>query len=322
MLKKLTAAIALCVSFNLAHGADVNELAKYASIDAQDISDAMSKATYQQKIIDAMTKPYEGKPWWKYRKLFITTSRIEAGINFYLENEKTLQKAYEIYGVNPQYICAIIGVETFYGKNMGTWSVLDALYTLGFHYPPREAYFSKEFANFVKLAKRENWNLTAIKGSYAGAMGMGQFMPSSYLNYAIDFDGNNKVDIFYSVEDAIGSVANYFKAHGWVKDGAVFYPALATSNVDNLIKKEWKLKSQDLYQNGINTKEYLDSDQTVRLFKFDLQDGKVGYGVGLNNFNTIMRYNKSPLYARAVFELADFIQKGYLEKKNNLKQTN
>lgn len=314
--KKTVVTLLLSSCLTVANAVELQELSDYSGVPVVELEDAIAKATYQQKIIDAMTKPYEGKPWWQYRDLFITTSRITAGVEFYLQNEATLQRAYEIYGVAPEIICAIIGVETFYGKNMGTWNVLDSLYTLGFRYPPRESYFSKEFANFIKLAKRENWNLTAIKGSYAGAMGMGQFMPSSYLNYAVDFNQDGKVNLFYDVEDAIGSVANYFKGHGWLKDEPIFFPALATQDPQKLIDKEWDLDSDELYKNGINTKEYITNNQKVRLFKFDLRDNKISFGVGLNNFNAIMRYNKSPLYARAVFELSCFIKQEYLKQKN------
>ena len=134
----------------------VTELAAYCGLSEQELNAAIAKARKQPVIIKTMTTPYESKPWWQYRKLFITTSRIQAGLQFYLQHADTLKRAEAELGVPPEIVCAIIGVETFYGRNMGTWKVLDALYTLGFHYPPRESYFSKEFANFVKLAKRVN----------------------------------------------------------------------------------------------------------------------------------------------------------------------
>ena len=133
---------------------DIIELARYANIDSVLLDRAITQATYQQKIIDAMNRPYEGKPWYMYRKLFITDKRIKGGVDFYLAHEQELLRAQNELGVAPEVICAIIGVETFYGQNMGTWKVLDALYTLGFHYPKRASYFSKEFANYVKLAAR------------------------------------------------------------------------------------------------------------------------------------------------------------------------
>ncbi len=315
MLKQLTLAAitASLLAWGAAGAATLKELSDYSGVSVENLKKAQSMATYQPKIIATMTKPYESKPWFAYRKLFITTSRIDAGIRFYRDHEATLKAAYERYGVPPEIVCAIIGVETFYGKNMGTWSVLDALYTLGFRYPPREAYFSKEFANFVKLALRENWDLRSVKGSYAGAMGLGQFMPGSYLDYAVDFNGDGKVNLFSSYEDAIGSVANYFKRHGWKKGQGVFYPAHATRKIaDPLMKKEWNLTTQELARAGVTTKVNL-SPQKARLFSFVLEDDSTEYCVGLNNFNAIMKYNKSPLYARAVYELSEFIRDGYLK---------
>lgn len=305
---------------------NLDELARYASIDRALLDQAVTQANYQQKIIDTMNRPYEGKPWFTYRKLFITDKRINGGVEFYLAHEKELLRAQKELGVAPEVICAIIGVETFFGQNMGTWKVLDALYTLGFHYPKRSAYFSKEFANYVKLATREGWELTSVKGSYAGAMGMGQFMPSSYLNFAIDFDGDGHVNLFNNSVDAVGSVANYFKAHGWILGGGVMYPVhmrgangapLSKAKIDALLAREWNLTPAELSAAGVTTKVNLSANQKIRLFAFELEDGSYDYQVGLNNFNTITKYNKSPLYARAVFELSEAIAQGYQQAKLN-----
>ncbi len=316
--KTVAAVLSLCSALALPQTVNaapsVTELAAYSGVETQTLNAALAQAQYQQTIIDTMTRPYEGKPWWQYRKLFITTSRIQAGLQFYLAHEKTLRRAEQELGVPPEIICAIIGVETFYGRNMGNWKVLDALYTLGFHYPPRETYFSREFANFVKLCQRENWDINTVKGSYAGAMGMGQFMPSSYLNYAIDFNGDGKVNLFTDIEDAIGSVANYFKGHGWLKGHGIYYPALVKGEATALLKRQWELSGRELYTAGVSTKVNLSLDDKMRLFAYELEDGSTGYGVGLNNFHAIMRYNKSPLYARAVYELSEFIRIAYNHK--------
>lgn len=291
---------------------DLKELSAFSKVPVSALQDAMSQARLQQKIIDTMNRPYEGKQWWEYRKLFITTSRINAGVRFYLENQADLDRAYEATGVPQEIICAIIGVETFYGKNMGTWKVLDALYTLGFYYPKRSSYFSKEFAQYVALCLREGWGYRDIKGSYAGAMGMGQFMPTSYLEYAVDFDGDGHVNLFDNVTDAIGSVANYFKRHGWEQGRGIYYQAKVPQEAASLTSHtEFDLTASDLYAAGISTKVNLTPDEKVRLFSYALEDGSTSYGVGLNNFQTIMRYNKSPLYARAVYELSEFIASEY-----------
>lgn len=316
LLFALLAAAALTAAVPAGAAADLGELSRYAGISTADLNAALSQARYQQKIIDAMTRPSEGKPWWQYRKIFITKSRIDAGVDFYLKYEQLLEEAERTYGVPPEIVCAIIGVETFYGKNMGTWRVLDALYTLGFNYPPRAAYFSKEFANFVKLCRREDWDFGSIKGSYAGAMGMGQFMPGSYLGYAVDFDQDGHSDLFTSPADAIGSVANYFKGHGWMPGRGIYYPVhLRGAAPKPLLQKEWNLTAAELYASGASTKVNLQPEDKLRLFGFKLEDGTTGYAAGLNNFKTIMRYNTSPLYARAVYELSEFIRMGYAKAK-------
>ena len=306
---KRTVAAGLMLFSGICLSADLKTLASDAGISVKSLESALKQATYQQKIIDAITRPGESKPWYEYRKIFITKSRIEAGLNFYLSNEKALAEAERIYGVPAEIICSIIGVETFYGRNMGTWKVLDALYTLGFHYPKREKYFSKEFANFVRLCQDESWQLTSVKGSYAGAMGLGQFMPSSYLSYAVDFDGNGRKDLFLSSDDAIGSVANYFKKHGWQKGRGICYPAhLNIADAEKLLDRKWDLSVDELYRSGASTKVTLSPNQKIRFFRWQLEDGSYGYSVGLNNFNVIMKYNTSPLYARAVYELSEFIR--------------
>ena len=298
------------------NGADLKALAQGAGISEQALSYALSQAAFQQKIIDAITRPSEAKPWYQYRKIFITRSRIAAGVKFCLEHEETLKQAAARYGVPPEIVCAIIGVETFYGKNMGTWRVLDALYTLGFNYPKRAAYFSKEFANFVALCLRERWDLREIRGSYAGAMGMGQFMPSSYLDYAVDFDGNGSENLFSSAEDAIGSVANYFKGHGWVKGHGICYGVhLHGANAQTLMDKGWDLTAGELYKAGATTKAQLPAEEKLRLYCYDLEDGNKSCLAALQNFKAITRYNTSPLYARAVFELSEFIRQGYVKEK-------
>ena len=313
MFKTVIACLALGLMCGSAAAAvSLEELSDYSGVSVSELRAAQQQARYQQKIIDAITRPSEAKPWHEYRDIFISRSRIRAGVEFYRQNEATLRRAERDFGVPPEIICAIIGVETFFGQNMGTWRVLDATYTLGFHYPRREEYFAREFANYVKLARREGWKLTSIQGSYAGAMGLGQFMPDAYLRYAVDYDGDGRVNLFTNRQDAIGSVANYFREKGqWQAGQPIFYPAYATRNPEALIAREWEVTARELYEGGISTKELIDGDQQVRLMKFDLKGGKIGYGVGLNNYHAIMRYNKSQLYARAVFELAEFIRSGY-----------
>lgn len=293
---------------------DLNALASKAGVSVQALQYAISQARYQQKIIDAITRPSEGKPWYQYRRIFINRERIDAGVSFYLSHRESLQKAFKLYGVPPEIVCAIIGVETFYGRSMGTWAVLDALYTLGFHYPKRAAFFSQEFASFVKLCLKEGWDIGAVKGSYAGAMGMGQFMPSSYLNFAVDADGDGREDLFKSADDAIFSVANYFKMHGWQAGRGICYAVhLDGADGEALKAKGWDLTAGEFYAAGASTKVAIPSSEKMRVYTYDLEDGTQSVLAALANFKAITRYNTSPLYARAVFELSEYIRMGYVK---------
>lgn len=320
MIKRIFAAAIAGLTLSAATASsaapDLEKIAQKTEVSVEALRYAISQATFQQKIIDAITRPSEAKPWWQYRRIFITNERVNAGVKFYLENEGTLTEARKLFGIPPEIVCAIIGVETFFGRNMGSWAVLDALYTLGFNYPKREAFFSEEFGNYIRLCLRENWDLKAVKGSYAGAMGMGQFMPSSYLNYAVDFNGDGRTDLFGSKEDAIGSVANYFKGHGWLEGRGICYGVhLRGADPKQLLDRGWDLTASELYAAGATTKVTLEPDEKVRLYAYALEDGTVSYLVALNNFRSITRYNTSPLYARAVFELSEFIRMGYVKAK-------
>lgn len=171
----------------------------------------------KQSILDAISRPAERvKPWKDYRPMFITDARIARGVDFWRQHEAVLARAEQEYGVPAQYIVAIIGVETFFGRNTGNYRVIDALSTLGFDYPPRAEFFRKELREFLLLAREEQLDPLTLKGSYAGAMGLPQFMPSSFRNFAVDFDGDGHINIWNNPDDAIGSVASYFKRHGWV----------------------------------------------------------------------------------------------------------
>lgn len=274
------------------------------------------QAQRQQKIIDAISRPAEKtKPWYEYRNIFLDQRRIDGGVAFWREHAQTLQKAEQVYGVPPEVVTAIIGVETRYGKITGSYRVLDALATLGFDYPPRSSFFNKELEHFLLLAREQGQDPTQLKGSYAGAMGYGQFMPSSYRAYAADFDGDGKIDIWHNPVDAIGSVANYFHVHGWQRDSLVMLPAKAIGAVDgirfNRIRKPDTSIAQ-LQQAGLaletgSSAAKVDSEELVSPLLFDVENGQEHW-LGLNNFYVITRYNRSPLYARAVWELAQAIK--------------
>lgn len=290
---------------------ELQKLSEKSGVPYTELYQAARQAKVQQSIINAMNKPGEAKPWYKYREIFIIPKRINDGAAFWRDNYKLVQRAASYYKVAPEIIIAIIGVETFYGKHMGTYKVLDALYTLGFFYPKRAAYFSGEFANFVKLAKAQGWSYDNIKGSYAGAMGMGQFMPWSYMTWAVDFDGDGHKNLFSNKADAVGSVANYFSEHGW-KQGEdiviktkVSDPSLADTAITAGV--DIKTTVGDLRAKGVFIPEKYKNTSPAKLIKMEEQDG-FSYYVGFHNFYVITLYNKSPLYALAVYQLSQQIK--------------
>src|SRR5690606_33614095 len=204
----------------------VNEMVEKHGFTADEINHWLSKAEKRQPILDAIARPAEkSKTWKEYRPIFIVPMRITNGVAFWAENRAALARAEKEYGVPAEIIVAIIGVETNYGRNTGSWYVIDALTTLAFDYPPRAPFFRSELVNYFVLTREQKHDPLEFKGSYAGAMGYGQFMPSSYRNFAVDFDGDGFTDIWNNPTDAIGSIANYFKAHGWQTGKQVVVPA-------------------------------------------------------------------------------------------------
>ena len=282
------------------------------------VDSLLQQASKQQSIIDAMTRPAEKvKPWKDYRKIFIQEKRINQGVKFWTENRETLKRASEQYNVAPEVIVAIIGVETFYGRIKGSYRVIDALSTLSFDYPKRSKFFTKQLEHFLLLSKEQGQDPLALKGSYAGAMGYGQFIPSSYRSYAVDFDGDGFADIWNNTTDAIGSVANYFARHGWVKDGDVVTRARITENYDDdllsslLNKLKLKATLDELSAMGlapVNSvgDKPLAGDMKALPFRLEAEQGEE-FWLGLKNFYVITRYNHSRMYAMAVHELSQKI---------------
>ena len=264
------------------------------NFDRTEVELLLKDAEKQQSIIDAMSRPAEKvKPWKDYRKIFIQEKRIDEGVKFWHENRDALNRASAKYGVAPEVIVAIIGVETFYGRIKGNYRVIDALATLSFDYPKRSPFFTKQLEHFLLLSKEQKQAPLALKGSYAGAMGYGQFIPSSYRNYAVDFDGDGFVDIWNNTTDAIGSVANYFSRHGWALDSAL-----------NKLKLEKTI--DELSVMGFTPTQPLAGD--LKAIPILLQGNRgAEFWLGLNNFYVITRYNHSRLYAMAVHELSQLI---------------
>lgn len=269
---------------------------------------ALFQGVRQQKsILKAISRPAEAKPWYQYRRIFLNPDRIQGGVAFWDAHAETIERASRRYGVDPEIIVAIIGVETLYGKRTGRHPVLDALTTLGFDYPRRGSFFRKELEQFLLLTREERMDPKAIKGSYAGAMGIGQFIPSSYRAYAVDFDGDGRRDL-WDPEDAIGSVANYFKRHGWRMDGPVAVEArVRGEDFRKLPRKGTKpvVPVSMLASHGVEpVSGGLDEVSKVVFLEYDKGPARKEYWIGFDNFYVITRYNRSPLYAMAVYQLS------------------
>lgn len=290
----------------------IAEMVKKHGFDAQMLSHWMANAERQTTALEAIARPAESKPWKDYRPIFITDRRISNGVEFWKQHADDLARAEQSYGVPAEIIVAIIGVETFYGKRIGGYPVFDALTTLGFDYPPRASFFRKELEQFLLMSREENVDPRSLKGSYAGAMGMPQFISSSFRAYAVDFDGDGHRDLWNSTADAIGSVANYFVRHGWKKGEPVAAPATVSRPSDDLGDKQMKPHTSiaSFKKRGVIPAVPFDSDEMATLLKFDGSEGDE-YWLGLDNFYVITRYNHSPLYAMAVYQLSQAVASEY-----------
>ncbi len=277
-------------------------------LDPDFVREVLEEARFQQSIIDAITRPAEAKPWYQYRPIFLTETRIAAGVEFWRANRALIEAVAAEYKVAPEIVIAIVGVETNYGLITGSYRVIDALATLGFYYPRRAEFFARELGHFLSLANEEGLPVMEVRGSYAGAMGLGQFIPSSYRAYAVDFDDSGGRDLWRSLPDALGSVANYLKVHGWQVDQPAVLPvASLPDDLDQPFTTALDETLEGLRAMGVvfDSGE-LSNDTPATLVKLEIADG-YEYWVGLNNFYVITRYNRSPLYAMAVIQLAEAI---------------
>jgi len=298
-------------------------VAREYALDADEVMQLLHDARFKQSIVDAISRPAEAKPWYEYRPIFITDKRIRGGVKFWREHEDLVAQAAEQFGVDPQVIVAIIGVETFYGGNTGGYRVLDALTTLSFYYPDtgndRSDFFSRELTQFLLLGNEESLPLREVTGSYAGAMGLGQFMPSSYREYAVDLDGDGRRDLWSSMPDVIGSVANYLHRHGWQPGQPVAWPAVMSPSADPELVAGRDFKPQrslaELESGGFSpagqaVHEGVDGATPATVTRLEDTDGD-RYWLTFKNFYVITRYNRSPLYAMAVHELSEAILAEY-----------
>ena len=292
----------------------VDKLVRDEGFDRAYLERILARVERQQWIVDFVNRPKGKKStrptgaWTRYRAKFLTSDNIANGARFWRRYDSVLRRAQAKYGVPPEYVVAIIGVETRYGGYMGKHRVIDALTTLAFDFPRRSEFFTGELEAFLIMSRDEGFDPFKPKGSYAGAMGLGQFMPSSFHKWAVDFDGDGKRDLWNPV-DAIGSVANYFASHGWREGKPVTVRASASGGGARAMKTGFDTSySLDVLRlDGIAATARLDGGNPVSLIKLDARGG-YEYWLGLKNFYVITRYNHSSYYAMAVHQLAQAVR--------------
>ena len=288
----------------------ISELTVGDGFDQAELLQAFEEASYQQSIIDAISRPAERvMTWATYQDIFLTKARVEQGKAFEQQYRDSFDRAEAQWGVDRWIILAILGVETSYGRNKGRYRVIDALSTLAFDYPPRSGFFRKELRELFLLAREQQKPVTGLLGSYAGAMGYGQFIPSSYRAYAVDFNDDAFIDIWNEPVDAIASIANYLAVHGWQRNGPILAPmtsktALPLEFFNQQLKPS--LSAQKLTEVGITVDEPLLAGPALKVapLRYEGKDGAETW-LGFQNFYSITRYNRSRLYAMAVFQLSE-----------------
>ena len=291
----------------------VQQFASQYQQDSAKLMAIIAQGKRQQTILDAVAKPAERVlTWGDYQRIFIERKRLEQGVQFWRENRELVEKIAQQYQVAPEIILAIIGVETRYGRVTGNYKVLDALLTLGFDYPPRAAFFRSQLEQFLLLIDEQQLDVKTLKGSYAGAMGYGQFIAGSYRAYAVDGDGDKRIDILNNTADAIASVANYFVRHGW-QAGELVAIELAPQKIDALLlsaapKPEKPSKTVAHYrQAGVVIPAQISDKSKATLMALETERG-TQYWLGFDNFYVISRYNHSHLYSMAVHQFSQLLR--------------
>ena len=303
-----------------ARNAFVDRMVTQHGFDRAALTATLSSATIDQKVLDAIARPVERVvPWYEYRAIFVNDARIATGVRFWTEHAETIQSVADRYGVAPEMLVAIVGVETYFGQRMGKYRVIDSLATLAFAYPPRAKFFAGELEAYLLLTREEGIDPAVPTGSYAGAMGAGQFIPSSFRMYAVDADDDGKRDIWNDWADVLGSIANYFKKSGWKSGEPVADPATRSA--------EWKGPEPS---NGLDLPDTVGSlaqlgyvfttqqatDAPAAAFALEAQGGGSEYWIAYQNFRVITRYNRSPKYALAAHQLGQAIRTSYAASKD------
>lgn len=267
-------------------------------------------AEFNAAVIATMTRPYEGRPWEVYRDFFITPKRIQQGVQFWLQNQKALNQMQQRYGVPPNVIVAILGIETNYGQVLGKYNTLNTLYTLAFNYPPRSKFFESELEHFLLLCYEQNLNPLTITGSYAGAIGLPQFMPSSYRFYAVDGDDSKHIDLVHDKADAIASIANYLSKSGWQPNQLVAVRARVRGWSYNQLavnKLKPTISIKELNKFGVRPIINLPPEQLATFIRLQAENAP-DYWLGLHNFYVISRYNPQLSYTMVVYMLSEEIK--------------
>lgn len=291
----------------------VSDMLARHRFERADLERILTAATVRPDVVAAMSRQAESLDWHQYRPMFVTSERIDEGVEFWSGNDETLARASEKFGVTPAVIVAIIGVETRYGRRMGRHRVLDSLATLAFRFPRRASFFRGELEAYLLLARDEGLDAVETTGSFAGAMGIPQFIPSSYRHYAVDFDGDGSRNLIDSVPDAIGSVANYLEEHGWQSGQGIALPAAVSGGeYRTLLARGSRPHTvlSDMASFGVVAVDASGSDALGALIELDNRNGPEHW-IGLQNFYAITRYNHSNLYAMAVFQLGREIEREY-----------
>jgi membrane-bound lytic murein transglycosylase B len=313
------APVAACVAQTYADRSEVRafaaEMVERHGFRPGELDRVLAGARYLDSVVTLMTPAKVGeRSWQNYRANFLNPRRVESGAAFWRQNAKALERATAVYGVPPEIVVAIIGVETEYGRNTGSFRVLDALATLAFDYPRRAEFFRGELEQFLLLARETRSDAGSYRGSYAGAIGIPQFMPGSIRRYAVDFDGNGRIDLRASPTDAIGSVANFLAQHGWLAGAPIAAPAEVAGDRYRLLSDggvDPERTAGELREADVVFDESIGDETPSVLIELESPGAPSEFLVGLQNFYALTRYNRSSFYAAAVRELAAEVKAAY-----------
>ncbi len=292
----------------------IREISTRHDWEVQPLQDLFDAVQSRPAIITALDKPSTSRPWYQFQSSFLTTKKIRNGSQFWRQHQQWLTRARDKFGVPEEIIVAIIGIETDYGRQTGRHRAIDALATIAFDYPRRADYFKQELEQFLLLTREEATDPLSLRSSYAGALGWPQFMPSSYRNYAVDFDGDGVRDIWGNPADVIGSIGYYFSKFGWRKDAPI---ALRASDADNRIPSlagdrfQLRYSVAELQAMNITSESPVAPEEKAIPFQIERAPLEQQSWLGLNNFYVLTRYNKSINYAMAAFQLAEAIRGDY-----------